>query len=214
MRTIASSLCIVLSASISLTTASGAQDYERRPPPTHGSLDIPVKGNGLSIGNSLGVNGLRINFRDDDLRWVNGINLTLWQPRDNRDAIINGLALGIVSPHAGTINGLAVGVGAPVIEHEMNGLSVGVFASVANGAVNGLSVGGLASVVNGDVNGFGVGGLASVTNGGVSGMSVGGLAAVTNGRSTGLQVGGLASVTNGSMTGINVGGLATVRMTV
>ncbi|MCB0293025.1 MAG: hypothetical protein KDH97_22410, partial [Calditrichaeota bacterium] len=29
-----------------------------------GSLDIPVKGSGLSIGNSKRFNGVRINFRD------------------------------------------------------------------------------------------------------------------------------------------------------
>ena len=41
------------------------------------SLDIPVKGYGISFGNSKKFTGFRLNFRDRQVREINGINVTL-----------------------------------------------------------------------------------------------------------------------------------------
>ena len=188
-----------------------AQDRDdRRRRPSHASLDLTIDGFGISIGNSRGVDGLRLNFRDDDLEWVNGINFTIWKPRRNYDAEINGIALGIYGPQAGWINGIAVGVGAVEVDRHMAGLGVGGLAFVSGGSVQGIALGGLASVVHRDIEGIGIGGLATVVNGDVRGIGVGGLAFVAEGQIEGIGIGGLASVTERSLRGISFGGLASV----
>ena len=58
------------------------------------SLDLAVRGWGLSLGNSRNTNGLRINLIDHDVERVTGVNLTLWKARRNPDALIRGVGVG------------------------------------------------------------------------------------------------------------------------
>ena len=92
----------------------------------HKSLDIAIKNYGFSFGNSKGINGLRINFRDKNLYKVNGINITIWKPKDdaNKNSVINGFALGIVMPYATKINGFGLGLG--LGGGQLNGISFGI----------------------------------------------------------------------------------------
>ena len=48
------------------------------------------------------MNGVRINWIDNYLEEVNGINLTLWKPKDDEDVggTVRGLAIGLLSPVA------------------------------------------------------------------------------------------------------------------
>ena len=78
MRLAATIIFLALVIPASPTQAQDRDDRRRRP--SHSSLDLTSDGFGISIGNSRGVDGLRLNFRDDDLEWVNGINFTLWRP--------------------------------------------------------------------------------------------------------------------------------------
>ena len=56
------------------------------------SLDLAVRGFGLSLGNSSRFNGLRVNAVDHGVEQVNGFNLTAWNPHKNADAVYNGIA--------------------------------------------------------------------------------------------------------------------------
>ena len=87
-----------------LATRLPAQEQEQEPRrgqrSESRSLDLTVGDAGLSIGNSARLKGLRINWSDRGVEQVDGVNLTLWRPRENPDFIMNGLALGLVSPGA------------------------------------------------------------------------------------------------------------------
>ena len=189
------------------------------------SIDLMSNDTGISFGNSKRVRGLRFNFRDEGVEEVSGLNLTLWKPGENPDAVMKGLLLGIYGPSAdelhflsagiftveafSRISGIAVGGGAVICEGEINGISIGGLANVA-GSMNGIALGGLANVAEGGVNGITVGGLANVADGGVKGITLGGLANVAAGSVSGITLGGLANVAEGGMAGISVGGLANV----
>jgi len=70
------------------------------------SLDLAVRGYGLSFGDSEVFTGLRFNYRDRFLERMNGINVTLWRPYDNVGSTVNVLALGVVATGAGLTIGL------------------------------------------------------------------------------------------------------------
>ena len=65
---------------------------------------------GISFGNSQSWNGIRFNITDCNIRTINGINITFWQPEKLENSVINGLAVGL-SPSAEYINGASIGFG-------------------------------------------------------------------------------------------------------
>jgi len=190
------------------------------------SLDLAINGFGVSFGNSTRFTGLRFNLVDRDVEEIDGTNLTFWKPGKNPDAVIRGIALGLIAPQGDRIEGISAGIAAVlgtsriaglsaaglavVSEGEINGIAIGGLATVADGGASGIISGGLASVVEGGMSGISFGGLASVAEGGMSGISFGGLASVAEGGMSGISAGGLASVTEGSLSGISFGGLAAV----
>ncbi len=187
--------------------ASAAQSTQE----TEGwGLDLTIDGFGLVIGNIPRVNGLRLNFRDSYLEQVNGLNLTIWKPRDEVGGNINGVAIGLVAPNADRIHGISAGLLATLADERMAGIAIGGLAVVSQGSLQGLSMGGLATVAQDRVAGVTLGGLAVVSEGDVEGLSVGGLATVSQRNVRGISVGGLANVAEGSVDGVSVGGLATV----
>ena len=87
------------------------------------SLDIPTRGKGISFGNSKRFDGIRFNLVDKEVERINGINLTFWIPKKNPDAVMNGLAVGLVGLSARELNGLSfAGIGAA--GEKIDGLSV------------------------------------------------------------------------------------------
>jgi hypothetical protein len=194
----------VLAVSISLHAPLSAQDDDP-------ADDGPVRcGWGVSLGNSRCHAGLRINTVDEGVRRVDGVNLTLWRPRKSPDFQMNGLAVGLVGPMAGEINGIALGGLAVIAESDLRGASAGGLAVIAEGRMQGIHAGGLAVIAEGGIDGIAVGGLASINEGSVRGVSIGGLASISDGDVTGVSIGGLATISDGSLTGLNVGGLATI----
>jgi hypothetical protein len=73
------------------------------------ALNIPTQTAGISIGNSKLFNGLRFNFRDRNVEKINGVNITLWQSKQNKDARVNGISLGVL-PTAGYLRGINLGI--------------------------------------------------------------------------------------------------------
>jgi hypothetical protein len=172
-------------AAVALFAAAAHAQDGGEPDTTH--LD-PV----ISLGNTAGVNGLRLNFRDSRLDRVNGVNLTVWLPKGQGKGTVNGLALGVPATGAFTINGLGVGAGLEAT-HNINGVLVSGLGSVALGTVTGVSVSGLATAGGQSLVGINVGGLGVLAGQSLWGLNVGGLAALSAGHITGITIAGLAA---------------------
>lgn len=217
MRTLIRVLVVLmLAGALGPVSAGYAQDENT-------SLDLTVRNYGISIGNAPVVNGLRMNFRDDGLRRVNGINLTLWLPHDPATGTVNGLALGLPATGGGTLNGVTVGVLGLQANGSMRGVAVGGLGLGAGRDVRGVAVGGLGvgagdifwgigmggvGVGAGtDVRGIALGGLGVGAGEQLDGIAVGGLGVGAGDRMAGLAAGGLGVGAGGSLSGIAFGGL-------
>ncbi|HSD31465.1 MAG TPA: hypothetical protein VLB49_06115 [Gemmatimonadales bacterium] len=178
--------------------------------PGYRALNLGVHGVGLSIGNSRRWTGLRINFRDNAVEQVNGLNLTIWAPQHNETMVLNGVAVGIAGPVGGTFNGVTIGGIGAVAERGFHGVTLAGLGAVSNGDTRGLTVAGLGVVSNGDMTGINVSGLGTVANRSMRGLNLAGLGVVADGDLGGINVSGLGTVANGVLGGVSVGGLAVV----
>lgn len=93
-------------------------------PAAAGSLDIPVRGAGLSFGNSTEFSGLRFNVRDRDLERIDGLTVSLWAPQDDPGGRIRGLSIGPAGTGASHGAGLTINGGYSVFEESYDGISV------------------------------------------------------------------------------------------
>src|SRR5258708_29642484 len=73
-------------------------------------LDLTVNHVGIAIGDVPRVTGLRINYRDRNLEWVDGVNVTIWSPYGDGSGTVRGLALGVPLTGAARIDGIAAGI--------------------------------------------------------------------------------------------------------
>jgi hypothetical protein len=195
-----------------------------------GSLDLPVRGWGLSFGNSRVFHGVRFNLVDDDVERLDGLTFTFWRPRDNPRAEVNGLAFGVVGPSAGRLRGVALG-GFGIQAHEISGVAVAgigigvgglreddTYAFGGTGRSIGILIGGVG--VGGErlgglaIGGIGVGGNAmlGIALGGVGvgvddlrGLAIGGIG-VGGERVRGIAIGGIGMGAD-RFTGLGIGGL-------
>ncbi|HTP14094.1 MAG TPA: hypothetical protein VMM37_10710 [Bacteroidota bacterium] len=193
--------------SVSLVTFSQEQVDSRS-----GGFNIGFNNYGISFGNSPVHNGLRFNWSDDGIEQINGINFTIWKPANELSGSVNGIALGIVSPAADEISGIALGGLAVLGRNSLTGISFGSLAVVSSGTATGVTVGGLAAIGKDGLSGINVGGLACVSDGAVGGLSLATAAIVAKSGLWGFNAAGLAVVSQGPVTGFNFGGLATVGM--
>ncbi len=175
----------------------------------HVHIGLTINGYGLSFGNARRITGIRINVQDAELERVNGMNVTLWKPREPLSGTVNGFQVGLL-PGSRQVSGIAVGIGGVVTEQRARWVTVGGLGAVSNGAIDGIGVGGLGLVTDGAMRGIGIGGLGAVSNADIYGVVVGGLGTVANRDIWGIAVAGLGTVANGDITGIAVGGLGTV----
>src|SRR5207245_1592590 len=172
-------------------TAQEQGEAQDTAPPRYGHFHsgLTIHDYGVSLGNAPRVNGVRLNVQDAELDRVNGINVTLWKPREPLSGTINGLQLGLL-PGSEQVNGIALGLGGVVAERQLRWISVGGLGAVSNGSLEGVGIGGLAVVTNGRITGAGIAGLAVVANGAITGLSVAGYR-VDSPRVTGVNVAGL-----------------------
>ena len=182
----------------------------------HNHFNLGSHSSGISFGNSKYHNGIRFNYRDCDVKHVNGLNFTLWQGYEQtlKDFTINGISLGTI-PVGGTMNGITFGFAGAIAMRNMTGINFGGLALVSPGGnITGINISGLGIVSpGGSITGINFGGLALVSPGGnITGLNFGGLAVVSAGGSiTGVNVSSLALVSpDGNITGLNFGGLAVV----
>ena len=171
------------------------------------SLDLTIGGYGLSIGDSRAVNGLRLNFRDRRLRQVNGINATIWTPRDPARGLINGIALGLPVTGGRRINGLATGLFGAGADESITGVVFGPLGGGAGESIEGIGLGGLGLGAGEDLVGIMIGGLGVGAGGDVTGVMIGGLGVGAGGTLAGLMIGGVG-VGASEVRGIALSGLA------
>jgi hypothetical protein len=170
-------------------------------------LDLTVNHVGVAIGDVPRVTGLRINYRDRNLEWVNGVNVTIWSPYGEGSGTVRGLALGLPVTGAGRIDGVATGIFGVGAGDRIRGLGVGPLGIGAGGRLEGIMVGGLGVGSGGGMTGFGVGGLGVGSGGPLRGAFVGGLGVGGGGSVEGIAIGGLGVGAGGDVTGLAIGGL-------
>ena len=107
------------------------------------SLDFPSKTWGLSFGNSKEFSGLRFNFRDSQVKSIKGVNVTLWQPRDdNEDSVITGLSLGVIAG-GGHLRGVQIGLLGVAGSRSVTGVSMAWLGIGAGDDLTGINFAGL-----------------------------------------------------------------------
>jgi hypothetical protein len=199
----------------------------RSRPVGHQALHLAFHDVGISFGNAPVVHGLRFNWRDEELRRVDGLNFVLLTT-PNDDAVVHGIQFSLgpsdansLEPSAGEIWGLGLSPTTMSVRRS-RGLMVGGFCM--NGEdVAGIHFGGVimsgkpavgiqvgALVWGGPMTGLNVAGVFGWSEyGPMTGINVGGLG-VRSPRLSGLNVAGLAVGGDERLRGINVAGLAAV----
>ena len=170
------------------------------------SLDLTIHHTGISFGDSRFVRGVRLNYRDDNLRLVEGINATIWTPYEPARGTVKGLALGLPVTGARTIQGAAIGIFGAGAEHELSGVGIGGFGVGSGGELRGIMLGGFGAGSGGDITGLTVGGFGAGSGGRVTGITIGGFGAGAALDVTGIQLGGFGVGSGGNVTGITIGG--------
>lgn len=169
------------------------------------SLDIPVKGYGISFGNSKDFTGLRINFRDQLVKEINGVNITLWRAKNNEEASVSGISVGLI-PEAGRMQGIQLGA-VGVAGEDVSGISIGVVGVGSSMDLNGINIGGIGVGADEQLNGISAALLGVGSGNEVNGLAVGGLGAGAGNSCTGIIIGGLGAGAGNYMSGITIGGL-------
>jgi len=171
------------------------------------SLDIPSKKWGLSFGNSKEFTGLRFNFRDAGVRRVTGVNFTLWNPyEDNKEAVIQGLSLGLV-PGGAFLRGIQIGILGVAAEQSATGITIGGLGMGAGDNLTGINIGGLGAGTGGNMTGLNIGGIGVGAGGSMIGINIGGIGAGAGDDVKGINFGGIGIGSGRNVTGITFGGI-------
>lgn len=170
-------------------------------------LDLTVNHVGIAIGDVPRVTGLRLNYRDRNLEWVNGINATIWSPYGEGSGTVRGLALGLPLTGAASIDGVATGIFGVGARDRIRGIGVAPLGIGAGGTLEGLMIGGLGAGSGAGMTGIGVGGLGIGSGGPLRGLFVGGLGVGGGGSVDGIVIGGLGAGVGGHLRGLAIGGL-------
>ena len=171
------------------------------------SVDLTVNGVGLSIGDSEEVTGLRLNFRDRNLRRVSGINATIWMPYDGHGGDIKGLAIGLPLTGGDNIEGIGYGLLGVGANESITGIAFGGLGAGAGQDVKGIAFGGLGVGAGRDVTGITAGGLGAGAGRDMNGITMGGLGAGAGRDAVGVILGGLGAGAGQDMKGIVVAGI-------
>lgn len=174
------------------------------------SLDIPSRRWGVSFGNSKEFTGLRFNFRDSQVRRVTGINITLWTPRkDNTEAVVSGLSLGLI-PGGAQMKGIHIGLLGAGATANMTGVNLGLLGVGAGENLTGINIGGLGAGAGKNMSGINIGGLGVGAGERLTGINIGGIGAGAGQRLVGLTIAGLGAgapeVQGITVAGLGVGG--------
>jgi hypothetical protein len=171
------------------------------------SLDLTVNNVGISIGDSRRVTGLRLNFRDLDMREVKGINATIWSPYEPARGTVRGVALGLPVTGARHIEGLAIGLFGVGADETIRGLSIGGIGMGAGEDIRGIAIGGIGMGVGQDLRGAALGGIGMGVGGDMRGIAIGGIGLGIGGSSRGVLIGGIGAGAGGDVEGLSIAGI-------
>jgi len=170
-------------------------------------LDLTVNNVGLAIGDKPQMTGLRLNFRDRNLREVKGVNLTLWSPYEPPNGRVVGLALGAPTTGARRIDGGVLGVLAVGVSQSISGISIGGIGVGGGGELRGITLGGIGVGSGGSITGFTVGGIGVGSGGSIKGVQAGLIGVGGGGSLTGVSIGGIGVGAAGEVKGVSIGGI-------
>ena len=170
-------------------------------------LVIGPRNQGIAFGNVPRVTGVRVNFRDDGLERVDGVNITVWMPHHEPSGLVNGVALGIPVTGAGEIRGIAIGVAGVGASDDITGLGVGGIGIGTGGRLNGIMVGGIGAGSGGGVRGLTVGGIGVGSGGEIEGIAIGGIGVGSGADTRGALIGGIGVGSGGDVEGVAIGGV-------
>jgi hypothetical protein len=163
------------------------------------SLDIPVKGYGISFGNSKNFTGLRFNLMDKDVEQIKGLNLAIGS--GGKGATINGLSLGVASGgEEATINGISLGFLSGGEEATINGVSFAWISFIDN--IKGISITGYGGGAK-NIKGIGIGLVGYGVEEEANGILIGGAFALV-GIVNGVSVGGV-NLAAKELNGVQIG---------
>jgi hypothetical protein len=157
-------------------------------------VGIPTKHIGLGFGNLSRFTGIRFNFKDVNVEKINGVNTTIWSPKNE-------------GAQMGTVNGISIGLPMSAGHENQNGINIGAFGVAASKNLAGLNVGALGVGAGNDVSGINIGGLGIGTGQDLRGVTIGGLGAGAGGNVSGFSFGGLGIGAGGNLSGFSFGGL-------
>lgn len=171
------------------------------------SLDLAVNGVGLSIGDSEEITGVRLNFRDRQMRRVSGINATIWMPYEGHGGDVKGLAVGLPLTGADNIEGIGYGLLGVGANKDLTGIAFGGLGAGAGQDLQGIAFGGLGVGAGRDLTGISFGGLGAGSGRDLLGLSMGGLGAGAGRDAVGVIMGGLGAGAGQDMKGIVLAGM-------
>lgn len=172
------------------------------------SLDLMVDNVGLSIGDSEEVTGLRLNYRDRNLRRVNGMNVTIWSPYEPWAGDVSGIAVGLPLTGARNITGIGWGLFGIGTEQDLEGIAWGGLGVGAGRDLGGIMMGGLGVGSGRDIAGLAIGGLGVGAGEDMTGIALAGIGAGVGGDMFGVMMAGIGLGAGGDITGISVSGFA------
>lgn len=162
------------------------------------SLDLTAHDYGVSFGNSRVTHGLRINAVDAGVEQVDGVNLTLWRPGDNEDAVMRGLGVGLYGPDGHQVTGLSIG---PLVAGDaLTGVQLGLLGAKSRDSMHGLNLASVVTRAERDL--FGVNGALMVGGGGDVGFLNLGVLGISP-----FRLSDLSGPHQGLLWGLNVGGI-------
>ena len=171
------------------------------------SIDLPVRGYGLSIGDSRDHVGLRLNFQDRNLRSMRGVNITIWTPAMPARAEVRGLAIGLPMTGGENLRGISMalfGVGA---EGSLRGIALGGIGAGAGESITGIAIAGIGAGAGESVRGIMIGGIGAGAGGSATGVMIGGIGAGAGGSAAGVMIGGIGAGAGGNVRGLVLSGI-------
>ena len=168
------------------------------------SLDLAVNNYGVSFGNSKNFNGLRINFSDREVEKINGVNVTFWRAKNNMEAVVNGVSLGLLRPEAAYLNGIQIGGLGVGAAKGIKGISAGIIGARSGDSISGITLGGLGSYSIKNITGITIGGLGAIAIGNINGITISGLGTIATENITGITISGIGTAAGGNITGLTL----------
>jgi hypothetical protein len=173
-------------------------------------IGVPSKKGGIGFGNLPRFTGIRFNFIDRNVEQLYGINVTVWNAKDEAEQTGNMSGISIGLPMAMGLenqSGISVGILGAGAKKNLSGINIGGLGVGAGGSVSGLNLAGLGIGAGGNLRGVSIALLGVGSGGTVSGFNFGGLGIGAGGGLNGVNIGGLGIGSGGDITGINIGGL-------